>query len=116
MAVNASVSHERSLLTDKRDNICYQTAELLDGVWYSLTYEQKGRSVKLLLSLFTEQRMVIGGVSLKRRSDVKSLRYYSGITDRNRLLSVGVAEFDTSVIKLTLGELHAKEYTCVSEW
>ncbi len=110
--LNSSTLSYADYRINNRPNICYQTAEKFEGVWYELTYEQKEKTVKLALLKHTPRFMVIGGVPLKFYERIGDREFYNGITKKGRLLRVSVETQNRSILNLSLGNLNMKEFTC----
>ncbi len=99
----------------KQINICYQTAELFENTWYLLTNEQKKKSVKLKLTKHTPDYIIIGGTTTEYTNTSKGFDFYKGRTKKGKSVAIGVDIYNRSILNLTLGDLHTKEFNCIKE-
>jgi len=99
----------------KQINICYQTAELFEGAWYPLTYYQKRESAKLKLIKHTPNHIIIGDTTTTFIKTSEGVDFYSGKTKMNKSVIIEVEIYDRSILNITLGDLHTKEFKCIKK-
>ena len=114
--IDASTMQFMDYREGKQVNTCLQTAELFEDKWYPLTLEQKGKSVKLDLTYYSDKTMILGGVNLKYVGRYKKLSMYYGITPKNQSMLITVSPYTKSILDIKIGELHVKEYTCKKKY
>ena len=114
-SLDAAIPNTLDYRDGKQVNICYQTAELFEGTWYPLTYYQKGESSKLKLTKHTPNNIIIGGTTATFIKTTEGVDFYSGKTKMNKIVIIGVEIYDRSMLNITLGDLHTKEFKCIKE-
>jgi len=99
-----------SLLLSKE--LCYQTAELYNNIWYELTDKQKLKTQSLIVDLHSKDYIIIEDQVIKYIGTHKDVDIYLGYSLKNKQILIGTILDKPHIYHVTVGNLHPKEFKC----